>query len=81
MENQLQIFLNGNNITNTHTIVIHSRINNCGTLFNTNKEQTTLSPFDKRIDCIQLSITNKRWVGHTKMSSYIVELIKNNGDN
>lgn len=72
----IKIICNGKDITSTTDIVVHSRINNCGTKFNTTKSQKTLSPLEEKIECFCLSITNKRWIGTTGGSSYIVELIK-----
>ena len=72
----IQIICNGEDITATHDIIVHSRINNCGTKFNTEPSQRELSPLDSKITCFCLSITNKRWIGTTGGSSYIVELIR-----
>lgn len=72
----IKIICNGKDITSTHDIVVHSRINNCGTKFNTTKSQKTLSPLDEKITCHCLSISNSRWIGTTGGSSFIVELIK-----
>jgi hypothetical protein len=72
----IKIISNGKDITSTHDIIVHSRINNCGTKFNTEESQRTLSLFDDKITCTCLSISNKRWIGTTGNSSYIVELIE-----
>ena len=72
----IKIICNGDDLTSTHDIIVHSRINNCGTKFNTEESQRTLSLFDEKITCTCLSISNKRWIGDTGMSKYIVELVK-----
>jgi len=72
----IQIFCNGENITATTDIIVHSRINNCGTKFNTSEGQKSLSVLDEKITCHCLSISNSRWIGTTGGSSYIVELVK-----
>jgi len=72
----IKIICNGVDITSTTDIIVHSRINNCGTKFNTEESQRTLSVLDEKIECFCLSITNKRWIGRTGGSSYIVELVK-----
>lgn len=72
----IKIICNDKDITSTHDIIVHSRINNCGTKFNTEESQRTLSLFDEKITCTCLSISNKRWIGTTGGSSYIVELIR-----
>jgi hypothetical protein len=68
----ITIICNGHDITLTHDIIVHSRIHNSGTKF----VKGTLSLLDRKIECHCLSISNKRWIGTTGMSSYIVELVK-----
>lgn len=72
----IRIICNGYDITSTHDIIVHARINNCGTKLNTEPSELILSPFDEKIECHCLSISNKRWIGTTGMFSYIVELIR-----
>jgi len=71
----IKIICNGEDITSTHDIIVHSRINNCGTKFNTEENQRDIS-YDDKIECVCLSISNKRWIGDTGMSKYIVELVR-----
>lgn len=70
----ISIILYGKDVTSKYELVVHSRINNCGTKF-VEADNSHLILEDS-IKCHQLSITNKRWIGTTGMSSYIVELIK-----
>ncbi len=71
----IRIILNGEDITSTHDIIVHSRINNCGTKFNTVERERCLK-HDRKIECFCLSITYKRWIGTTGSASYIVELVR-----
>ena len=70
----ITIILNGQNITPKYDLVVHSRINNCGTKF-VEADNSNLR-LDDSISCHCLSISNNRWIGTTGMSTYIVELIQ-----
>ena len=70
----ITIILNGKDITAKYELVVHSRINNCGTKF-VEADNSNLRLEDS-IRCHCLSISNNRWIGTTGMSTYIVELIK-----
>lgn len=69
----IKIIIDGVDVTDKYDMIVHSRINNCGTKLNIG-EQPDL--FDSKMICHCLSITNNRWIGNTGMSSYIVELIE-----
>lgn len=70
----ISIILYGEDVTPKYELVVHSRINNCGTKFI--EADNSHIALDDSISCHQLSIGNKRWIGTTGMSTYIVELVK-----
>jgi len=70
----ISIFLYGDDVTSKFELIVYSRINNCGTKF-VEADNSHLKLEDS-ISCHCLSVTNKRWIGTTGMSTYIVELIK-----
>lgn len=70
----ITIVLYGKDVTPKYDLVVHSRINNCGTKF----VEADISDlrFDDSISCHQLSISERRWIGTTGMSTYVVELVE-----
>jgi hypothetical protein len=74
LKEPIKIFLNSEDVTAKYDLIVHSRINNCGTKF-VEADNSHLD-LDDSIRCHCLSISNKRWIGTTGMSSYIVELVE-----